>query len=522
MSVTVSPSTDTRLRQPVWLLSTGLLVALCAVSKLIIHLYANQHYGYFSDELYYLDCARHLAWGYVDQPPLVAFAAWMERAILGDSLAAIRFLPALAGVAKILLTGLIARDLGGGRFAQGLAALSVLAAPGFLGIDNLLSMNPFEPLFWMGIAWCVLRIIQTGNQKLWLLAGMLAGIGLENKHSMLIYGFGLIAGLALTRFRRSFTSLWFFAGLAFAFVLFLPNLFWNIHNHFPFLELQHNIRDDGRNVQLSALAFWGQEAVAMLPLSLPIWLAGAWYLFFDRDGQRYRALGWSCVISFGVINVMNPRVYYIWPAFPLLFAAGSVLWERWLRTPRWRLVRVVYPLLMIGLSALLAPTMLPVLPVQMYIRYAAAMHIEPPQIEHWKLGPLPQLYASQFGWEEMVVQVAGVYNSLPPERRLRTAIFAQNFGQAGAIDLFGKKYGLPDAISGHQNYFLWGPREYTGESVIVLQGQQEQLEKVYTSVERRAHVSHPFSMPREQGDIYYCTGLKWPLQKIWPSVKNWH
>jgi hypothetical protein len=186
------------------------------------------------------------------------------------------------------------------------------------------------------------------------------------------------------------------------------------------------------------------------------------------------------------------------------------------------LVRVVYPLLMIGLSALLAPTVLPVLPVQMYIRYAAAMHIEPPQIEHWKLGPLPQLYASQFGWEEMVVQVAGVYNSLPPERRLRTAIFAQNFGQAGAIDLFGKKYGLPDAISGHQNYFLWGPREYTGESVIVLQGQQEQLEKVYTSVERRAHVSHPFSMPREQGDIYYCTGLKWPLQKIWPSVKNWH
>ena len=522
MSVTVSGSAKTRLPQRTWLLSTGLFVTICALSKLLIHLYANRFYGYFTDELYYLDCARHLAWGYVDQPPLVAFVARIERGLLGDTLSSIRFLPALAGAAKILLTGLIARDLGGGRFAQGLAALSVLVAPGFLGMDNLLSMNPFEPLFWMGCAWFVLRIIQTGNQKLWLAVGLIAGLGLENKHSMLIYGLGLVGGLALTRQRRSFTSRWFWTGLALAFVLFLPNLLWNIYNRFPFLELQHNIREDGRNVQLGALAFWGQETLAMLPISLPIWLAGGWFLFFDREGHRYRVLGWSCAVSFVVIYLMNPRVYYIWPAFPLLFAAGSVLWERWLSMPRWGALRVVYPLLMILLGAVLAPTLLPILPVSVYIRYATALHIETPQIEHWKLGPLPQLYASQFGWEEMVAQVAAVYNGLPLERRERTAIFAQNFGQAGAIDLFGKKYGLPDALSGHQNYFLWGPHGYSGESVIVLQGRHEELEKLYTSVEWRAHVSHPYSMPREQGDIYYCTGLKWPLQEVWPSVKNWH
>jgi hypothetical protein len=166
--------------------------------------------------------------------------------------------------------------------------------------------------------------------------------------------------------------------------------------------------------------------------------------------------------------------------------------------------------------------LLPILPVETYIRYAAVMRLEPPALEKWKLGPLPQIYASEFGWEEMVAQVATVYQSLPPDVRPKTAIFAQNFGQAGAIDLFGPKYRLPPAISGHQNYFLWGPREYTGESVIVMQGRQESLEKLYGSVEKRAHVYHPWSMPREHGDIYFCRGLKTPLQQLWPMVKNWH
>jgi hypothetical protein len=177
---------------------------------------------------------------------------------------------------------------------------------------------------------------------------------------------------------------------------------------------------------------------------------------------------------------------------------------------------------MILLGVALAPMLLPVLPPETYIPYAAALHVESPAIEKWKLGPLPQVYASQFGWEEMVATVAGVYNSLPPDVRPKTAIFAQNFGQAGAIDLFGPKYGLPKAISGHQNYFLWGPRDYTGESVIVMQGRQDQLEQVYASVEWRAHVSHAYSMPREHFDVFYCHGLKGSLKQMWPSVKNWH
>jgi 4-amino-4-deoxy-L-arabinose transferase-like glycosyltransferase len=422
----------------------------------------------------------------------------------------------------VILTGLIAREFGGGRFAQGLAALSVLLAPGFLGMDNLLSMNAFEPLFWLGCAYLVIVILRTGQHKLWLLVGLVSGVGLLNKHSMLIFGFGIVAGVLLTTERRCLRSPWIWLGALLALLIFLPNLIWNIHNHFPFLELQQNIRRDGRNVQPGLFALFGQEALAMLPLTLPIWVGGFWFFFFNEKGRPYRVLGWACTITFVVIIVLNPRVYYLWPAFPVLFAGGSVLWEVWLKAPRLRLVRIVYPVLMVLLGVALAPMLLPVLPPETYIRYAAALHVAPPVIEKWKLGPLPQVYASQFGWEEMVVTVAGVYRTLPPDVQRRTAIFAQNFGQAGAIDLFGPKYGLPKAISGHQNYFLWGPREYSGDSVIVMQGQQNQLEQVYDHVEWRAHVSHPYSMPREHFDVFYCSGLKGSLQRMWPLVKNWH
>jgi 4-amino-4-deoxy-L-arabinose transferase-like glycosyltransferase len=505
-----------------WLLTGGLAVLCIAAAKLLVHLYAGRNYGYFIDELYYLDCAHNLAWGYVDQPPLIAGIARLGALLWGESLPAIHFLPALAGVGKVILTGLIARELGGGRFAQGLAALAVLAAPGFLGMDNLLSMNAFEPLFWLGCAYVVLRIVNTGDQKLWLWVGLWSGLGLLNKHSMLIFGFGMVIGLVLTRERRSFRSRWIWLGGLLALLIFLPNLIWNIQHHFPFLELQRNIRNDGRNVMLSPLAFFYQETLSMLPLTLPIWLGGLWFYFFSDKGKPFRVLGWACLVTFAVIYTMNPRVYYLWPAFPILFAGGSVLWESWLSRLRLRWVRFAYPTLMILLGAALAPMLIPVLPVDTYIRYAAAMHLETPAVEKWQLGPLPQIYASEFGWEEMVATVAEVYQSLPPDVRAKTAIFAQNFGQAGAIDLFGPKYGLPKAISGHQSYFLWGPRGYTGESVIVMQGRQQELEQMYASVKKSAHVSHPYSMPREHFDVFYCRGLKTSLQQAWPLVKNWH
>lgn len=495
-------------------------MSIAAVAKLILLLYANRHYGYFVDELYYLACGDHLAWGYVDQPPLIALVAKVSRVLFGDSLSAIRLFPTLAGVALVIVAGLIARELGGGRFAQGLAALCTFLAPGFLALDNILSMNAFEPLFWMGCAYVVIRMINTGDPRFWMWFGVLAGIGLENKHSMLIFGFGLIAGLLMTPERRLLRTRWLFIGGAIALLIWLPNLLWNVQHHFPFLELQENIRRSGRNVSLSPITFFGEEILAMLPLAAPIWLAGLWWLF-TRGGKRYRVLAWAWLITAALILIMNPRIYYLFPAFPILFAAGGVMCEQRLTTPRLQWIKPAYAALMVALAALLAPTLLPLLPPESYIRYSQATHLQQPRVENHELGPLPQLFADQFGWEEMTATVARVYNGLPAAVRSKTAIFAQNYGQAGAIDFFGPKYGLPKAISGHQNYFLWGPRDYTGESMIVLNDRQQNLERLFTSVEKVARVEHPYSMPYEHFDVYYCRGLKMPMKDLWPKAKNW-
>lgn len=501
--------------------ATAIIFSLIA-AKLLTYLYAGRFYGYFVDELYYLACSRHLDWGYVDQPPLIALITWIARAVLGDSLLAIRLLPAIAGAGEVALAALIARELGGKRFAQLLAGLATLVAPGILATDNLLSMNAFEPLFWLGCAWLVVRIINTGNQKLWIWFGILAGFGLENKYSMLIFGAGIVVGLVVTPQTREFANPWFWVAAAIVVAVFMPNSIWNLQHRFPFLELQANIRRSGRDVPLSPLSFFGEEILSMHPLTLPVWLAGLWLYFGSAAGKRYRVLGWAWVFSAAVIVALSPRVYYLFPAFPVLFAGGAVAWERWLDRPYWSWFRVVWPALLVTTGALLAPLAIPVLPPETYIRYTAALHLTQPRIETHKLGPLPQIFADQFGWEQMAATVARVYETLPPEVRPRTAIFGQNYGQAGAIDLFGPKYGLPPALSGHQNYFLWGPRGYTGESMIVMAGNEHQLEEQFAEVRKVASVGHPYSMPYEHFDVFYCRGLKQPLEELWPQLKHWN
>jgi hypothetical protein len=486
--------------------------ALAAV-KFAIHLYAGRGYGYFVDELYNLALARHLDWGYVDVAPMIGLIGRIELMLFGDSLSAIRLLPAAAGAVLVILTAMIARELGGGRFAQAFASLCCLLAPGILALDHFLNVNAFEPVIWAACALLVIRMIRTGNQRLWLWFGLAAGFGLETKHSMLIFGLALVAGLLLTPQRKLLFNRWLLIGGGIALLAFLPNLIWTIQHHFPFIEEQRNIARSGRDVHLSPLTFFAEEALAMLPLSVPIWIAGLWWLV--RGPYRAIACAWG--ITAAIILLMSPRVYYLFPAYPMLFAAGAIAFENL----RFWWLKPVYCTLMVLMGALIAPTLIPLLPPETYIRYAEVTHLQQPRIETFKLGPLPQLFADQFGWEDMAQAVAKVYNGLPPDVRTRTAIFGQNYGQAGAIDQYGPKYGLPSAISGHQNYFLWGPRGYTGESVIVMGDRRKRLEDKFASVEYAGHVAHPYAMPYEHIDIYYCRGMKWPLAELWPRLKAW-
>jgi len=300
--------------------------------------------------------------------------------------------------------------------------------------------------------------------------------------------------------------------------VFPPNLIWNIQHHFPFLELQANIRRSGRNVDLSPLAFFEQETLAMLPVTLPVWLGGLWF-FFSPRGRLLRPLGWAWLFTAAVIVLLNPRIYYLFPAFPILFAAGGVEWEAWVSRPA---LRAGFAALVLVVGVTLAPIAVPVLPVESYIHYSQTMHLQQPAIETHRLGPLPQIYADQFGWEEMVVTVSRAYDLLPPEIRAKTAIFGQNYGQAGAIDFFGPKYGLPNAISAHQNYFYWGPRDYTGESMIIMDDRPEVLARLFDHVEKVARVEHQYSMPYQHFDVFHCTGIKMPMEELWPKIKKWN
>jgi hypothetical protein len=489
-----------------------------------LHMLFNGRYGYFVDELYYLACSHHLDWGYVDQAPLIAAITWFERVTLGDSLHALRFLPAVAAGLKVFLTGLIARELGAKRYAQVLACVAVIVAPLYLGIDNLLTMNAFEPLFWMGCALMAIRIIKGANPKLWLLFGLVAGIGLENKHSMLLFGFAFFVGLLLTPERRLLRSPWIWAGGMVAAAIFLPNLLWQIHRDFPTIELLRNVQRSGRNVSLSLLGFIAQQLLLMHPLAAPLWITGLWYYFSDNDGRRFRVLGWTYLILLICMLVLNGRVYYLAPAYPMLFAAGAVVFQRLAERSSWKWMKPAYVAVLLITGAVLAPfAYFPVLPVEGYIAYSKALHFGPPKIETHAEGALPQLYADQYGWKEMAESVARAYNKLSPEDKKRCAIFGQNYGQAGAIDFFGAKMGLPNALSGHQSYYYWGPRGYTGECLIVLGDTSEVLSKKFGSVQKVATVYHPYSLPYRHFDVYLCRGPKFgTLGQVWPKLKHWN
>jgi hypothetical protein len=504
-------------------LTTGPAIVLyIAIAKLAIHLYAARFYGYFGDELYFMACSRHLAWGYVDQPPLIAVLVRIERLLFGDSLQSIRFLAALAGAGTVLLAGRIARELGGKRFAQALAALAVLVAGVCLAMNHYISMNAFEPLAWAGCGLVLIRIIKTGNQKLWLWFGLIAGAALENKYGIVFFATGLVAGLLLTRLRFMFLKPWIWLGGLLAFLIFLPNLLWNIQHHFPFFELLANIRRNGRNVPLTHLQFLGQIAMHMLPTSVPLVVAGLWFYFAGPQSRQFRVLGWASLVLLAVIMFSaNGRPYYVAPAYPMLFAAGGVAMEGWFSRRGLQWLKPTYVCLLLITGAIGAPMAIPLLSPEAYVRYSQRLHFAPPPIETEKLGPLPQFFADMFGWEEMTVEAARIYNSLPTEVRVRTAILAGTYGQAAAIDLFGPKLGLPPAISPHQSYFFWGPRDYTGQSVIVLGIRREELERYFGSVEPAGQVGHPYAMPNEYFTIYYCRQPKISLQMFWPRIKNW-
>ena len=503
--------------------STWVWIFGIALFYFALHLATSTRYGYFRDALYYLACSEHLAFGYVDQPPLIAFIGWFVRHTLGTSLPALLFWPALAGASRIVLTAVFARELGASRFGILLAA-TLAATPGVWWVlDHQFAMNCFEPLLWGGLAYVGLRLIKTGNPRLWLSFGAIAGVGLLNKYSIVFFAAALIAGLLLTPQRKVLFTPWILAGGALAFLIFLPNLIWNIHNGWPFLELMRNVRATGKDIVLPPHEYLLQQILMMNPATFPFWFGGLLFLFLSRHEKNYRALGWAFVIVIAFLMISHGKIYYSAPAYVMLFAAGAVATQRLLAGLK--LQAVLRPVCFVWLVlavVLLLPLFLPVLPIEKFISYQSYLPFDISKTERSFIGEsLPQYYADEFPWPGMVEAVARVYHSLTPEEQKRTAIFGNNYGQAAAIDFFGPKYGLPKAISGHQNYFLWGPRDYTGEIVIVLGDVESTAREQFNSVTVAATLNNPYAYRYENRPILLCRGLKWNFQTEWSRIKNW-
>ncbi len=503
-----------RLAPEVWALALGLVV---------LQLACGSRYGLVRDEFYYLACAEDLAWGYVDHPPLSIAVLAAVRALLGDGLLAVRLVPALLGGLLVLLAARLAGELRGGRFARGLAALSVTIAPQYLVLAGYYSMNAFDLVFWTLGALLVARLANGGDERLWLLLGVVLGLGLLNKISVAFFGAGLAAALVLTPLRRHLARPHVWLGGALAAVLFLPHVAWQMRHGWPTLEFIRNAQA-GKIIALTPWQFFAAQFPEIHPLNALVWLPGLWFLLVTRAGRTWRALGIVYVVALLIFSVQHSKPYYLGPAYPLLLAAGAVALESWLRAPRLAWARPALVVLLALGGAAVAPLVVPLLPVEILIVYQQALGASPSAAEKHSPSPLPQHFADRFGWRELTDAVAQAYATLPAEERGQVLIVTSNYGEAGALNYYGRAHGLPRAVSQHNNYFLWGPGNLAAPRVVITVGMSaDDLRESFASVTAAARFSSPYAMPYEtRHAVHVCRGLKLPLDEAWRLGKHFN
>lgn len=500
----------------------GLILGFALIA-LAFHLAVNAFggYGIFRDEFYYIACSKRLAAGYVDQPPLAMFLLAASRKLFGVSQLGLRVLPAVAHALTVLLAGLLARRLGGRRTAVTLACLSVLTAPIIIGHTNIFQMNAFSQLFWALAAYLLVLIVIKSRPSLWLLLGAVIGLGLLNKLDFLWFGAGLAAALLLTDLRRHLATRWPYAAAATAFLVFSPFIIWNVTHGFAHLEFIRNATA-GKYSGLTRLDFLAGQALLLNPVNIAIWLPGLYFLFFDREGRRFRVLGIIYLTALAVLLAGgHSKAEYLGPAYTMLFAAGGVAWERWAvrRRRKWAVTGLATASVLTSL--MLLPFVVPVLPVETFIKYSAALGVKPATPEGKRLSELPQFFADMFGWEGLAQDVSAVYQALPAEERPKTVVLAGNYGEAGALEYYAGRYPLPKVISIHNSYWVWGyPKEGVG-TIIILGGKVEDHRKGCNDVSLAAVHTCRYCMPYENDlPIFVCRGLRVSLADVWNEERS--
>ncbi len=494
-----------------------------AVGCFIVLMLVAGRYGYHRDELYFVAASKHMAWGYVDQPPLSVALVWLARRLFGESLFGLRLFPALAFAAAVALAGLTARELGGRRFAQTFAALLLGVSP-FLILGHMAGPTIYDLVGWALVMLLVLRVLRTGDQRWWLLVGPVVGVSLYAKHTILFLVIALLAGLVIDRRWRVLAGPYLWAAAAIAAAMWVPNLLWQADHGWPALAMSAALRRNhsgaGYTVTFVILQF-------VLPglWAAPVWLAGLWALLREQRWRRYRALAWAYLLLFVVLMVaMGDRPYYLGPLYVVLLAAGSVIAAGVIEGSRrffseepaglrrgsmWRSPAAAYGWVIV-FAALFLPLSLPVLP-------AHWLHTVPLQKIDYNLG-------EEIGWQDLTATVARVYDGLPAEERAKTIILTGNYGEAGALQRYGAPFGLPAVYSGHNNFHAWGPPPDGATAAIVVGFWDESyLTPYFTTITRAGKISNQAGVDNDEDGlpIWVVRGLKRPWSEVWPKFQHY-
>ena len=498
-----------------------ILLICCIVFQLVICLMPF-HYGdgLNRDELYQIAMSSNPGWGYVDVPPLPPFMLYIIRALFGTSIFSVHLLPAISGAFIIFLTYKMTKIFEGGFFVLALAIIPVTFISSVYG--SVYVYDTFDILFWNIIIFCLLKLLKTDNKNWWIYFGIASGFALLTKLTVLFLGVGIVFSLLFTKERKNFKELKFWIAGVIAFLIFSPYIIWNIYNGFPTLEFFANYASD-KLIPLSLIDYLLVQIVS--PYTIPaiiISVLGLYFFIFANRG-RYRILGLTYIVIFVLVVFKNARPNLIWPYYPILLVGGGVLIDELLNKKVFLIFKAIILILVFGTCVFGLPNYRSILPLQTYLNYNYKVDVF--SISGSKRGILPAIYADSFGWKDLTEKVAKVYNSLPIKQRSKTAIYTWNYGEAGAISLFGVNYGLPKPISGHNQYYLWGPRNHTGESVILVGWySEEELELLFKSVKLMDKTNNDYCKPYENNlPIWLCKKPKFKsLNEIWPDVKHYN
>ena len=484
-----------------------------------LQLFTGGNYPLFRDELYYIDCAGHPAFGYVDHPPVSILILSVWKALFGTSLLSLRVLPALSGAVLIYLSGIIASQIGGSKWAQTFTGLLVFFTPNFLAVSGFYSMNPFDLVFWALLFITLLRIINTGNSRLWLVFGIIAGLGLMNKISIGFFLASMAVSMLFTPERKYFKDKYFWLGGLTALVIFLPYILWNVFNNYPAIEFMQNAAKY-KIARITPLDFFLAQILEINPFNLLLWLGGLFYLLFSKKMQPYKIAGLIYVFTFTLLALLNSKPYYLAAAYTPLLASGAVGLSVIITAKKWNWLKTAAMIYFTVGGLVITPFATPVLSPESYISYSNFLGISPKNAENSSLGQLPQHFADRFGWEEMAQLTANAYNRLSPEEKQKTGIFAQNYGEAGAVNYYGKKLGLPQALCGHNSHYLWFPEDADFSTLIIIGGEKEDYLEYFDEVTEFGRTESRYSMPYENNlPVYIARKPKVKLKDLREKIR---